>query len=177
MEKWKDIEGFEGMYQISNHGRVKSLERNVKIRDFTRRIPETLLSLTLDSKGYTKVSLRKNNKTFYKRVHILVANAFLDNAERKHEVNHKDHNKTNNHIKNLEWSTRKENMNHEALSNNKPRSNNKSGLKGVYFDKHSNSWRASISINNTRIFVGSFENKDTAHKMRNKKITELIGVN
>lgn len=99
-EIWKDIEGYEGLYQVSNFGRVK--------RVTTGRI----LKSGKDKDGYLKVILCKNNIKSTKTIHRLVAQAFIPNPENKLEVNHIDEDKANNNVNNLEWSTRKENLNH-----------------------------------------------------------------
>lgn len=107
-EEWKDIKGYEGFYQISNHGRVKSLggwcgtvKRKEKIRS---------TSLTYD--GYEKVRLIHQGKDKTMRVHRLVAEAFIPNPENKDTVNHIDGNKRNNIVSNLEWVDRSEQMTH-----------------------------------------------------------------
>lgn len=109
MEVWKDIEGYEGLYQVSNMGRVKSLGATNRVGWHLR---EKILKQTIEPKGYLKVGLRKNNKIQTVRVHRLVANAFLPNPFNLPQVNHKDENKTNNHVENLEWCTNKYNNNY-----------------------------------------------------------------
>lgn len=99
-EIWKDIEGFEGLYQVSNLGRVKSF--------YTNRI----LKCSTHPQGYLTVTLCKDSTKYTKKIHRLVAQAFIPNPDNKPEVNHIDENKTNNNLSNLEWSTRKENVNH-----------------------------------------------------------------
>lgn len=99
MEEWKDIKGYEGLYQISNRGRVKSLGNNK-----TRK--EKILSLKPGNNGYIRVYLcRKREKTKPFLVHRLVAQAFLPNPDNLPVVNHKDENKLNNNVENLEWCT------------------------------------------------------------------------
>lgn len=113
MEMWKDIKGFEGMYQISNKGRVRSLDRAVKQRNDSIQIKKgKVLVQTKNHKGYYLVGLNKNNKKYMKSVHRLVALAFIQNPEKKPQVNHIDGNKKNNDSSNLEWVTASENITH-----------------------------------------------------------------
>lgn len=108
-EIWKDIEGYEGIYQVSNLGRVKSFDTKDKLgRIRTGRVLKPLKH-TL---GYLNIGLYKNNTVSKKLIHRLVAQSFIPNPENKPEINHIDEDKTNNNINNLEWSTRKENCNH-----------------------------------------------------------------
>ena len=111
-EIWKDIKDYEGLYQVSNYGNVKSLERYIKNKNDKMQFYNEIILIPNDSKGYLKVTLSKNNKQKTFRIHILVAKAFVQNPENKPEVNHKDGNKHNNHATNLEWNTRSENENH-----------------------------------------------------------------
>lgn len=105
IEEWKDIEGYEGLYQVSNLGRVKrSKGKYMK--------SERILMLFINTPGYLQVMLCKNNKCKKFTVHRLVANAFIPNPENKPQVNHIDEDKTNNKVSNLEWVTAKENVNH-----------------------------------------------------------------
>lgn len=99
-EIWKDIDGCEGLYQVSNLGRVK--------RVTTGRV----LKGSKITGGYLGVSLYKNSVMSTKKIHRLVAEAFIPNPESKSQVNHIDENKTNNKVSNLEWMTAKENSNH-----------------------------------------------------------------
>lgn len=107
-EIWRDIAGYEGLYQISNLGRVKSLERNEK---FCKR-PETILKAFLCGSGYREIILRNKDGRKPKLIHRLVAEAFIPNEEGKREVNHKDGDKLNNAASNLEWVTSSENIKH-----------------------------------------------------------------
>lgn len=105
MEEWKDIKGYEGLYQISNKGRVKSLgnnkSRKEKIRDGK-----------IDNNGYKRIGLCKNGKEKKYKIHRLVAQAFLPNPDNLPVVNHKDENKLNNNVENLEWCTQEYNCNY-----------------------------------------------------------------
>ena len=117
-EIWKDIKGYEGLYQVSNLGRVKSLERKVRNGEHTYRIiSEKILKLDNLYDGYLGIGLYISRKQHYFKVHRLVAESFIPNPENKLEVNHIDGNKTNNNAENLEWVTRIENMRHAAANN------------------------------------------------------------
>ena len=116
LEIWKDIEGYDGIYQVSNLGNVRSVERIVNTpvpksdEMFKRRVPGVLLNPTRNKQsGYMIVTLYKGSKNCKHSVHRLVANAFIENPEHKKCVNHKDYDRTNNRLSNLEWVTHKEN--------------------------------------------------------------------
>ena len=102
-EVWQDIDGYEGLYQISNYGMVKSLPRNNTIKK------PRILHNCYNNKGYCMVSLCKNNKAKNYRIHRLVAQAFIPNPNNLPEINHKDENKKNNRVDNLEWCNSKYN--------------------------------------------------------------------
>lgn len=104
-EIWKDIKGYEGKYQVSNLGNVKSLERFDK---YNRYVKEKILIPRKHTGGYLRVGLSR--KDFY--IHRLVAEAFIPNLKNKKYINHIDGDKTNNNINNLEWCTANENMQH-----------------------------------------------------------------
>lgn len=105
-EIWLPIKDFEGLYEISNLGRVKALKKK---RSNGKEYEETIHKLTLSKWGYYKITLWKDNKRFYYLVHRLVACVFISNPENKPQVNHIDGIKSNNHIDNLEWCTQSEN--------------------------------------------------------------------
>lgn len=112
-EIWKCITGYESMYQISNFGRVKSIERTCKTKGGgLRPISEKILNLPYDKDGYRTAYLSKDSNTITHKVHRLVAIAFIENKHNKPQVNHIDGNKSNNHVDNLEWVTNQENQLH-----------------------------------------------------------------
>ena len=112
-EIWKDIQGYEGLYQISNLGRVKSLERIIiTSNNITKKISEKILKPCLRKNGYYSIVLQKNNKSKYYTIHRLVAKEFIPNPDNLPQVNHKDENKLNNNVDNLEWCTSKYNNNY-----------------------------------------------------------------
>ena len=110
-EVWKDIPDFEGFYQVSDKGRVRSLDREVwseKRGAFYSRKGKVLKPM--ESEGYLNVTVWKNCKPIIKGTHRLVAETFIPNPEKLEYVNHKDENKKNNMLENLEWCTPKYNV-------------------------------------------------------------------
>lgn len=113
--------GFEGLYEVSNTGQVRSLDREMetdvskqwfKVKKAKRFKKGKQLKQQLNKRGYLAVMLYKNKKNLLRRVHQLVAKAFIPNPKDKGCVNHLDCNKTNNNVSNLEWCTYKENLDH-----------------------------------------------------------------
>lgn len=110
-EAWKDIPNYEGLYQISNLGRVRSLEKTIFSGGVARRRKERILKST-NRRGYRQLTLSKGGDKEQKSVHRLVAESFIPNPDCKPEVNHIDGDKANNKMNNLEWCTRRENAVH-----------------------------------------------------------------
>lgn len=112
-EKWRWVKGYKNYYKVSTHGRVKTVPRLVKCRAGKYRLcRRRFLSQTPDAFGYPCTTLSKNNIARGWKVHRLVAIAFIPNPKNKPAVNHKDGDRTNNHVENLEWATVKENWDH-----------------------------------------------------------------
>lgn len=99
-EVWKDIKEYEGLYQVSNTGEIKSLINNL------------IKKHKNDKDGYCLITLHCNGERKGYSIHRLVANAFIENLNNKPQLNHKDGNKRNNNVSNLEWCTAKENTHH-----------------------------------------------------------------
>lgn len=117
MEIWKDVVGYEGYYEVSSYGRVRSVSRFVNtgiLHSETKYHVGKILKLNLKKTGYLTADLSKNNRVKTLSVHRLVANAFIPHIEGKNVVNHKNLNKTDNRIENLEWVTYKENSVHAS---------------------------------------------------------------
>jgi hypothetical protein len=114
IEIWKDIDNYEGLYQISNFGRVKSLAKYWRSGkdSVTLRFHKEKILCQQNHSGYLEVKLCNNRSKYYAKVHRLVCQAFLSNPENKPEVNHKDGNPSNNYLSNLEWCTHNENVQH-----------------------------------------------------------------
>ncbi len=115
-EIWKDIPGFEGMYQASNTGRVKGLARRT-VRAIPQHLPERILKQSEPGRkrrgqGYLQVTLFDAGRRKCALVHRLVAETFIPNPENKQTVNHKNGNKHDNAVENLEWATSAENNEH-----------------------------------------------------------------
>lgn len=112
-EIWKDIEGYERLYQVSNFGRIKSVERcYINYLGTTIHIKERIKKPRVTKYGYVVVNLSKNGKYETKFVHRLVACAFIENKDDLPQINHKDENKSNNVSDNLEWCTSSYNANY-----------------------------------------------------------------
>lgn len=134
-EVWKDVKGYENLYQISNLGRLKSLSKKGNYKN------EYIRKTLTDIKGYSVCNLVKDKKYKYVRIHRLVAQAFIPNLENKPQVNHKDGNKQNNCVNNLEWCTNSENQLHaikmglrknENISKGRKKEINQYDLNGNY---------------------------------------------
>lgn len=109
-EIWKDIKGFEGLYQVSNLGRVKSVDRYIETKNGKKQHwNEKLIASCDNGKGYKAVYLRKNGKNYMKYVHRLVGESFLGNIK-SYDINHKDFDRSNNKLSNLVITTRLENI-------------------------------------------------------------------
>ena len=177
-EVWKDIQGYEGLYQVSNLGRVKSLGRFIDnlVRGHYWQ-EERILKPRKTKRGYLIVTLSKNNKLKYFTVHRLVAITFISNTKNKPQIDHINADKTDNSVNNLRWVTAKENVNNPltiaSLSIAKKGKNNpmfgKTGKNSPIFGKkHSEETKRKISA---RL---SGKNHPQAQKVRNIETKEIF---
>ncbi len=158
VEVFRSIEGYKN-YAISSFGKVKNV------------ITGKILKARNGKYGYLRVNLYEYRVMKTHQVHRLVANAFIDNPDDKLCVDHKNNDRTNNHISNLRYATANENQHNRKLS-----SNNTSGIKGVYFDKRVKKWCARIKIDGIRIHIGYFDNLEDAKIARINRANEAFGI-
>ena len=157
VEVFRSIDGYEN-YAVSSFGRVKNVKTG------------KILKGSVNSRGYCLVGIYEDGvmKTF--TVHRLVACAFIKNPNDKECVDHKNNDKTNNHINNLRFATANENQHNRKLS-----SNNTSNVKGVRFNKKAKKWHARIRIDGILIHIGYFTNLDDAKSARINRANEAFG--
>lgn len=164
-EIWLPVVGYEGYYEVSSFGRVKSLSRKSSLgRDKFRITRERILRSAIGKRGYIVVTLFKNCQGATRTIHSLIAESFLNYKRCQFElvVDHVDNNRLNNFLSNLQITTNR-------VNTSKDRGNKY--LTGVSF--RSNSFTATININSTQIYLGRFNNELTAHKFY-KKAVEMI---
>lgn len=128
-EEWKPIKGYEGLYEISNCGRVKGIDRKTRVirkgHSQEMRVPEKIFTGYKGKTHYCQVALYKDGIKKHMQVHRLVAEAFIPNPDNKRQVNHIDGNKQNNIVTNLEWVTPSENILHSFKTGLNPCSGEK----------------------------------------------------
>lgn len=172
MIEWKDIKDYEGLYRVSNTGKVKSLERvvcNGKTGS-KRTVRERVLSTSLRT-GYNAVNLSRSNQKNVHKVSRLVARAFLSNWESKPYVDHINGDRTDDRVTNLRMVTNQEN----CLAFKTKAKNTSSQYRGVTWDKQTHKWRASIMFNSKYLCLGRFYNEaDAAQAYEDKRLT-IIG--
>lgn len=154
-EIWKDIPDYEGLYQVSDMGKVRSIAKDI------------VISARPNNKGYLRVNLSKNSKVTKVLVHVLVAIVFLGHVPDGMNVvvDHKDGNKLNNHKDNLQIITQRKNCTKEAKGSSK--------YVGVRWRESRKKWVASITIDAKKISLGHFDNEEDAAKAYQEKLKTL----
>ena len=157
-EIWKDIPGYEGYYQASNLGRVKSLARSVLCKNGTIMTFKDRILKPQISTGYGRVNLCKNGTCKYILVSQVVAMAFLGHKRcgLKLVVDHIDNNPLNDKLENLQIITNRQNV-------SKDRKGGTSKYTGVFWDKYYKRWKSYITINAKQKYLGSFKDEYKAH--------------
>lgn len=175
-EIWKPIEEFLGRYEISNLGRVRSLEDN------HGKPIERIKTLSLNQTGYYEVQLSIKDKNYHRTIHRLVALAFIPNPDCKPHINHKDGNKLNNSLDNLEWCTPRENIQHAYdtglnTSNAESLKGNKWGKSSKYhnasWDNTRGKWKASLKEKQKMVFQKRFDSEIEAALYVNMMLDSL----
>lgn len=142
-EIWKPIKGYEGLYEVSNLGRIKTLSRYIR----NRKMPEKIKKLDKSKNGYLRIELSSNKIKRKYLVHRLVAQAFIPNKKNLPCINHKDEDKSNNIVSNLEWC--------DYLYNN------------LYNDKQKKNWKKVKQLNQNNDIINIFESVTEASKRTN----------
>lgn len=184
MEIWKSIKDYPD-YEVSSYGRVRSIDRYIT-NSLNRTIfyKSKILKFSHNNKtGYNQVALYKNKKIKTFSIHRLVAETFIPNPNNYLEVNHIDGDKTNNHVENLEWVTRKENITHAITTGltkyTTPRTigikwkNATSKYHGVSWSKDKNKWTACISIKGKTTGLKRFKTEIEAARYYDSLIKSL----
>ena len=167
-ETWRPVVGYEGDYEVSDHGRVRVVKEG---RKRVRPVGSILPQFVQSTGRYKTVHLYKDNKGLTVRVHRLVALAFIPNPDNKPQVNHKDSDWSNNHVSNLEWVTASENRKHaydagrvSVMTVLGRQFNGSSTYRYVYWDSNRNKWTAGMKIDGKMHNVGRFNTEIEAAK-------------
>lgn len=168
MEIWKAIQGYEGFYQISNLGKIKSLSRKILNNKGFYISKERLLNPSINKDGYFAVCFCKNKKQSVKKVHQLLAMAFLNHTPNGYTlvVDHINCNTLDNRLENLQVITNRENL-------SKDKKNKTSKYTGVSWDKSKNKWVSQIIINSKHNFLGRFNTEEEASEAYQNKLKTL----
>lgn len=153
-----DVVGFEKLYEVCTDGSIYNAQTGQEIKP------------CVDGCGYHVVNLYKNKKMYTKKIHRIVAEAFLENLYDKEQVDHIDNDRTNNNVYNLRWATTQENSFNKQLSKK-----NTSNIKGVFYNKKAKKWHAQIRVNGKCIYLGLFDDIEDAKIARQNKAIIVFG--
>lgn len=167
-EIWKQIKNYEGFYEVSNLGRIKSVSRTILRKGKWINISERILLQTKDSRGYSKVRLSINSVKTTKRIHVLVAIAFLSHMPDgfKIIVDHKNNIKSDNFLDNLQLITTRQNQ-------SKDKKKGSSKYTGVCFKKNKNTWQAAIRINGKIKHLGYSKSEEEASLLYQNALKQI----
>jgi hypothetical protein len=167
MEKWIDIKGYEGLYQVSNYGNVRSIDRIVNAAyNAKKRLKGRVLVKTLSGSGYYKAILSKLGKSRNEEIHRLVAYHFLGpKQDERFVVDHIDNNKLNNHIDNLQYISQRQNSSKNKFGTSK--------YTGVYWNKTEKKWHVRIRVNGKKEHLGYFKCELAAAKAYQDRLKQL----
>lgn len=179
-EEWRDIPQYEGLYQVSNQGQIRSIDRIVRRNGETTKNLRGFILLPLYQKsGYMFVFLSKNGKAKRMDIHRAVELAFIPNPENKPEVNHINEDKTDNRVENLEWATIKENRNYGTRIARGIANRNQTGEKNGMFGK-----RGSLNPNSKKVlqydlsgqFIREYDSVKMAAEMTHSNASSIARV-
>lgn len=168
-EIWKLIPGYNGVYEVSNLGNVKSLSR-LKWNGYSFvKTKERILKPGINGAGYYYVNLMYNNVKVNYRIHQLVGIVFLNHIPNKYDlvIDHINNNKLDNRVENLQIITHRENCHKRPTKST-------SKYIGVHYAKNRNKWRACITIDGKKISLGSFINEEDANLAYQNKLKQII---
>jgi len=167
-EIWKDIKGYEGSYQVSNYGRVKSLNRKSYHRTGYKIVPKRILKPTPSAGGYMMIKLLMNGKGNTRYIHRLVWDHFGDKPRNgsKLQIDHIDNDKLNNCIDNLQLLTQRQNTTKAYIMK-------QTSSQFIGVSPHGSGWMAQITIKGRALYLGTFHTEIEASEAYQKKLSEI----
>jgi len=168
VEEWRDIQGWEGFYRISNLGRVMSVERVISTAQGPRAVPQRIMVQEPNTRGYLKVNLHRDGRQKTFETHRMVAKAFLQNPQGLCEVDHINRIRSDNRLSNLRWANRRVNVINRTAPDNKS-----TGMMGIRFKAGNNRWSARITFFKKEMYLGTFDTLEEAILARERAVDEM----